>query len=34
MFPTNILAGLFHFDQKPMFEVETEAERQNVKVEF
>ncbi|MEY8297630.1 MAG: LemA family protein [Emergencia timonensis] len=34
MFPTNILAGLFHFDQKPMFEVETKAERQNVKVEF
>ncbi len=34
MFPTNILAGIFHFAQKPMFEVETEAERQNVKVEF
>lgn len=34
MFPTNILAGIFHFDKKPMFEVEAEEERQNVKVEF
>lgn len=34
MFPTNILAGIFHFVKKPMFEVETEGERQNVKVEF
>lgn len=34
MFPTNILAGIFHFEKKPMFEIETEGERQNVKVEF
>lgn len=34
MFPTNILAGIFNFGKKPMFEVETEDERQNVKVEF
>ena len=34
MFPTNILAGIFHFDQKPMFEVDADQERQNVKVEF
>ena len=34
MFPSNILAGIFHFEKKPMFEVEAEEERQNVKVEF
>lgn len=34
MFPSNILAGIFHFQKKPMFEVDAEAERQNVKVEF
>ena len=34
MFPSNILAGMFHFERKPMFEVDAEEERQNVKVEF
>lgn len=34
MFPSNILAGIFHFTRKPMFEVDAEEERENVKVEF
>ena len=34
MFPSNILAGIFHFERKPMFEVDAAEERQNVKVEF
>lgn len=34
MFPSNILAGIFHFTRKPMFEVDAEEERKNVKVEF
>lgn len=34
MFPSNILAGIFHFEKKQMFEVEVAEERQNVKVEF
>ena len=32
--PTNIIAGMFHFEKKPMFEVESQAERQIVKVKF
>ena len=32
--PSNIVAGMFHFERKPMFEVKEEAERENVKVEF
>ncbi len=32
--PTNIVAGMFHFENKKMFEVEDVAERQNVKVSF
>lgn len=34
VFPNNIIAGMFHFEKKPMFEVEAAEERQNVKVEF
>jgi len=34
VFPKNIVAGMFHFTRKPMFEVEDARERQNVKVEF
>ncbi|MGI6722224.1 MAG: LemA family protein [Anaerovoracaceae bacterium] len=34
VFPSNIIAGMFHFERKPMFEVDNEQERQNVKVEF
>ena len=33
-FPANIIAKLFHFQRKPMFELENEAERQNVNVSF
>ncbi|MGI6211703.1 MAG: LemA family protein [Anaerovoracaceae bacterium] len=34
MFPSNIIAGMFHFTKQPMFEVEDETERENVKVSF
>ncbi len=33
-FPSNIIAGMFHFERKPMFEVDSEEERQNVNVQF
>lgn len=33
-FPSNIIAGMFGFKKFPMFEVENEQERQNVKVQF
>ena len=32
--PSNIIAGMFHFETKKLFEVESAEERQNVKVEF
>ena len=32
--PTNIVAGLGHFEKKKMFEVDSSEERQNVKVSF
>lgn len=34
MFPGNILASLFGFKRKPLYEVNFEAERENVKVSF
>lgn len=34
MFPGNILAKLFGFQRKPLYEVNSEAERENVKVSF
>ena len=34
MFPSSIIAGMFHFTRKPMFEVGSEAERENVQVQF
>ncbi|HOU11255.1 MAG TPA: LemA family protein [Clostridiales bacterium] len=34
VFPSNIIAGIFHFVRKPLFEVSQEAERQNVEVKF
>lgn len=34
MFPSNIIANVFHYTRKPMFEVENEEERRNVKVDF
>lgn len=33
-FPSNIIATLFHFAKRPMFEVASAAERENVNVEF
>lgn len=32
--PSNMIAGMFHFERKPMYEVENVAERQNVQVKF
>lgn len=34
VFPANIVANLFKFIKKPLFEVEEESQRKNVKVEF
>jgi len=34
MFPSNLIATIFHFERKPMFEVNSAEERQNVKVQF
>lgn len=33
-FPSNIIAGIFNFVKKPLFEVTDAVERQNVKVQF
>ena len=33
VFPNNIIAGIFGFHKKPMYEID-EAERNNVKVQF
>ena len=33
MFPSNIIAGMFGYSKKPMFEID-EAERENVQVKF
>ena len=34
MFPSNIIAGICHFEKKPMFEVDSAEERKNVEVNF
>ena len=34
VFPSVIIAGMFHFEKKPLFEVSAAEERQNVKVQF
>lgn len=34
VFPSNIIAGIFRFDARPLYEVETSEERQNVRVQF
>lgn len=34
MFPSSLIAGLFRFSAKKMFEVESQEERQNVQVKF
>ena len=33
-FPTNLIASAFNFEKKTMFEVESDVERENVKVSF
>jgi len=33
-FPSNFIANMFNFTRKPMFEVESDTERQNVQVKF
>lgn len=33
-FPSNLIAGIFKFTGRPLYEVDNEAERQNVKVSF
>lgn len=34
VFPSNLLAMLFHFKQKPMFEITDSTQRENVHVQF
>lgn len=34
LFPSNIIAGIFGFKRKPLFEVSNESERENVQVKF
>lgn len=34
LFPSNIIAGIFKFERKPLFEVSDIGERENVKVQF
>ena len=34
MFPSSIVASMFHFEKKEMFVVDDESERKAVKVEF
>jgi len=34
MFPSSIIGNMFHFEKKPMFEVTSSEERENVKVDF
>ena len=33
-FPSNIVASIFNYTKKPMFEITDETERQNIKVDF
>ena len=34
MFPSNLLAGMFHKTKKPLYEIDDAAQRENVKVQF
>src|SRR5699024_5250003 len=34
MFPSNIIANIFHFTERDLFEAESEEARKNVKVDF
>lgn len=34
MFPSNILAGIFHYSVKPLYEIDDAVQRENVKVQF
>ena len=33
-YTSNIIANMFHFTKRPMYEVDNEGERQNVQVSF
>lgn len=33
-FPSNLIAGMFHFNRRPLFEASAPEQRENVKVEF
>lgn len=32
--PSSLIAGTFHFERKPMFEISDQSERENVRVQF
>lgn len=34
VFPSNLIAGMFHFARKPMYEITEAVQRENVKVQF
>lgn len=34
VFPSNLIASVFHFEKQPMFEVDSAEERKNVEVKF
>ena len=34
VFPSNIIAGMFHFTSRDLFKTENEEARKNVKVDF
>lgn len=34
MFPSNLLANMFHYSRKPMYEIDEASQRENVKVSF
>ncbi len=34
LFPTSIIAGIFRFERKPLYEVNDASERENVRVQF
>lgn len=34
MFPSNILANIFHFTKQPLYEIDSVEQRENVKVQF
>lgn len=34
VFPRNLIAGMFHFSRKPLYEIDDASQRENVKVQF